>query len=225
MVQGDGGGKRVAGTGQEKQWDGAWVWGTDLGYFAQNIFSKVTKFTAGEWLQASDHHPNPSHSPSPRCFQSSHGEILKLCSCKEKWEEQLSLEEDRGSCKVFLVPGQFTTHPSLGFSCTISLIPYLHSAIPFYFCTLFQNSLIYVNATNGTQCIYHPQSPRTWKQREPLSCTQKSCCMRLVVIPALIAHLAARLFLRWLFTAAFSQSKAAHRASDRSWGHLAQSCA
>lgn len=134
-------------------------WSLGLGYrfgvlwaFQHKIF-----FPRSQSLwQASDHHPNPSHSPSPRYFQSSHGEILKLCRRKEKWEEELSLEEDRGSCKVFLVPSQFTTHPSLGFSCTISLIPHPHSAIPFYFCTLFHSHVIYVNATNGTQHLYHP---------------------------------------------------------------------
>lgn len=161
-----------------------------------------------EMMAVSDHRPTSWPLSFTTLFTiQPHGKAFP-CNCTgqaRQWKEWVSLEKGRGSCKIFLVPAQLTP---LSFSHTISFIPHLTLPSLFifaqYFTTFLHTELLAV-LSKRSRCT------------TMLAVTQGSSCT-----PGSSA----------VFRVAFQQqhgefprSKAAHEASDRSWGHLAQSCA
>lgn len=129
MVQGDGGRKRVAGTGQEKQWDGAWVWGTDLGYFER---SSTKYFFQGHKVYG--RHlttiPTPAILLHHAIFNPAMGKYLSCAVAKKSERRNCPWKKTEGAAKYSLcqVSSQHIHHqasPVLSHSSLTPIVPSL----------------------------------------------------------------------------------------------------
>lgn len=158
------------------------------------------------------HHP--SHNPTTR----------KNFPCNftgqtHQWKEWLSLEKGRESSKTFLAPAHLTP---LSFSHTILLLPHL-TVIPFYFGQIFYHPLTYMTARKSISVTPTDSEalkpPRTAELHSAKGLTVPWCWLSPGLCPTPGSEA--------VFAAAFQQQHrdSSEQSSDRSWGHLAQSCA
>lgn len=133
--------------------------------------------------------------------------------CKE-W---LSLKKGRGSLKIFLA--HLTP---LSFSHTIPFLPHL-TVIPFYFGQIFYHPLTHMTARKSISVTPTDsealKAPRTAQLHLPKGPTEPWCWLSPGLCPTPGSEA--------VFAAAFQQQHrdSSEQSSDRSWGHLAQSCA
>lgn len=152
----------------------------------------------------------------------------------------LQLHRPDASAKGVVFPGErqrelqdiscaSSAHTIKLFPCSL-IHPTTHAAILFYFCPIFYYAFTHVTARKGTQhfCNTH----RLWGPKNTQDClavlSKRSSCTMMLAVTQGSSHTPGSLAV---FTVAFQQqhgefprSKAAHEASARSWGHLAQSC-
>lgn len=208
---------------------------TELGYVpGRNILSKVTDSLGHGWEVIAGVRP-PSHLLTTLLHCTIHNPTM--------WKNlPLQLHRPDTSVNGAFFPGErqreLQNIPCARSAHTIKHLPYYHlsrpsphTANPFYFCPLFYCPLTCVAARKGTQhfCSTHRlRGPKNTQDHSAVLSRRSLCTMTVAVTQSSFPHTwQLGGFYRGFSTAVqrVSQSKAAHEAGDRSWGHLAQSCA